>query len=110
MNNELNAPKGTIECAKDALARDLKSVAVDADALLKELANATTEEFAAVYAKAEGKLGRARSSLHDARIAVTGKAGDAADAAGDYLRENPWKSLGIAATGLFLGFLLSRRS
>ena len=110
MTDELNVPQGTIECAKDALVKDLKSVLGDTAALLREVANATTEEFAAIYARAEGKLCRARSSLHDARIAVTGKAGDAANAAGDYVRENPWKSLGIAATGLFLGFLLSRRS
>ena len=110
MTNELTAPQGSIACAKDALVKDLKSVVGDADALMKEVANATTEEFSAMYTRIEGKLDRARSSLDDARFAVTGRARAAADATQDYVMENPWKSAGIAAIGLFVGFLLSRKS
>lgn len=76
---------------------------------LKEVANSTAEEFAAALTEIEGRLGEARSRLDDARIAVTEKAQGAADATQEYVRENPWKVLGVVAAGLILGILLSRR-
>lgn len=110
MNTELNASDGTVEGKKERLVKDLKSVVTDADGLLKEVANSTAEEFAVARTKIEGKLGEARSRLDDARIAVTEKAKSAADATHEYVRENPWKALGVAAAaGLIIGFLLSRR-
>lgn len=110
MNTELNASHGTVEGKKEALVKDLKSVAGDANDLLKEVASSTAEGFAAARTKIEGKLGEARSRLDNARIAVTEKARGAADATQEYVKENPWKVLGVAAAaGLIIGFLLSRR-
>jgi ElaB/YqjD/DUF883 family membrane-anchored ribosome-binding protein len=41
---------------------------------------------------------------------VVGKAKVAAKATDDYVHENPWKSIGIAAgVGFLLGMLVSRR-
>ncbi len=109
MSHELRIPHGIVESTKDALVKDLKGVIDDADALLKDATNATTEELAAVYAKLEHKLGQAKSSMDSARHVVSEKARDAAEATQDYVMENPWKAVGIAAVALALGFLLSRR-
>lgn len=110
MSVELNAIHGTVEGMKDTLVEDLKSVGADTDDLLKDMVNSTAEEFAAARRKIEGKLVEARSRIDDARLAVTEKAKGTADATHVYVRENPWTALGVvAAAGLIIGFLLSRR-
>jgi ElaB/YqjD/DUF883 family membrane-anchored ribosome-binding protein len=106
MTTELTAIEGT----KDKLVRDLRVVVADSDDLLKEVANSSVDQFAAARTKVEARLGEARSRLDDARIALTGTAKDAADTTHEYIRENPWKVLGVAAAaGLVIGFVLSRR-
>lgn len=110
MNTEMNAGHGAVEARKEKLVKDLKGVVGDADDLMREVASSTAGELAAARTKIEGKLDEAKSRLGDARIAVTEKARVAADATNEYVRENPWKILGVAAAaGLVIGFLLSRR-
>lgn len=104
MNTELNASHGTVEGKKEKLVEDLKGVVGDADDLT------TAAELAAARTTIEGKLGEAKSRLDDARIAITEKARGAADTTQEYVRENPWKVLGVAtAVGIIIGFLLSNR-
>lgn len=110
MNTALTARHGTVEARKQTLVKDLKGVVGDAEDLLKEVANSTAEEFAAARMKVEARLGEARAGLDDARIAVTQKARFAADATNQYVRQNPWKVIGIAAAaGLIAALLYSRR-
>lgn len=110
MNTETIASHGTLDGKKEALVNNLKSVVGDADALLKEVAGATAEGYAAARTKVEGRLNEAKSRLDDARLAVAKKTKDAAGVTNAYVRENPWKVLGVAtAAGLVIGFLLSRR-
>jgi len=110
MNTAPYASDDTVEARKEKLVKDLKGVIADADDLLNDLAHSTTEEFAAARTKIEGKLSGARSRLADARSAVTDKARVAADATQEYVTENPWKVVGVAAAaGLLIGVLLSRR-
>lgn len=110
MTTELNANLGTIESKKDKLVTDLKGVVADADDLLKQVASSTTEEFVAARSRIEARLGEAISSLRVARIEATRKACHAADATHDYVRDNPWKIIGVAAAGLLAAFLVSRCS
>lgn len=106
MTTELTAIEGT----KEKLVRDLKVVVADGDDLLKEVANSSVEQFAAARTNVEARMDEAKSRLQDARIAVTRTAKDAAGATQEYVRENPWKVLGLAAAaGLVIGFVLSRR-
>lgn len=109
MRNILFSGRDTLEGSKDVLVKDLKRVVGDADRLLNQMANSTSEEFSAARSKIESTLSDARSLLHDARIAVSEKAGYAADATQKYVSENPWKTVGaIAAVGLIIG-ILNRR-
>ncbi|HWR20558.1 MAG TPA: DUF883 family protein [Verrucomicrobiae bacterium] len=110
MNTEIIAGHGTVEARKEVLVKDLKSVVGDADALLKEVASSTAEGFSAARTNVERRLGEAKSRLVYARLAVTEKARHAAGATNEYVKENPWRVLGVAAaSGLIIGFLLSRR-
>ena len=108
--SDLIQAHGAVAQMKDKLMTDLKSVGADADGLLKEVANSTAEEFSAVRTRVEGKLGEAKSRLESSRLAVTEKTRRSADATREYVVENPWKSLGIAAVaGSIIGILMSRR-
>lgn len=110
MNTALTASHGTFDVKKQKLVKDLKGVVADADDLLKVVVNSTADEFAVARTRIEGRLGEARSKLDDARIVVTERARGAANATDEYVRENPWKVIGIAAAaGLVVSFLLSRR-
>jgi ElaB/YqjD/DUF883 family membrane-anchored ribosome-binding protein len=110
MNIAMYGRHGSIEDRKEMLVKDLKAVVADADELLKEVANATAEELVAARSIIEAKLNEARAKVIDARIAVTKKASYAADATHEYVIENPWKVLGIAAvTGLIAAIFLNRR-
>jgi len=110
MNTALNASHDAVAGKKEKLMMDLKSVVADTDDLLQEVARSTADEFVAARTSIEGRLGAAKSRLDEARGAVVDKAKCAADAAHDYVRDNPSKVLGVAvAAGLVIGFLLSSR-
>ncbi len=106
MTTELTAIEGT----KEKLLGDIRGAVADGDDLLKQVADFSAEQLAAARTKIDAKLGEARSRLDGARIAVTETAKDAADATYEYVRENPWKLLGVAiAAGLVIGLFLRRR-
>ncbi|WP_246262251.1 DUF883 family protein [Aromatoleum evansii] len=107
---DLTEGHGTVEQMKDKLVRDLKGVGADADGLLKEVVSSTADELTAVRTKIEGKLGEAKSRLDGSRLAVAAMARRSADATHEYVAENPWKVLGLAAAaGIIIGILVSRR-
>jgi ElaB/YqjD/DUF883 family membrane-anchored ribosome-binding protein len=55
-------------------------------------------------------LRAARYKLEDAEAAIRDKAREAARATDDYVHENPWRSIGVAAgAGLLVGLLIGRR-
>ena len=75
---------------------DLRAVVADAEELLKATASQTGERIAAARAKAEESLKAAKARLAEEEVAVLAKTRAAAKAAGDYVRANPWKAVGIA--------------
>lgn len=110
MSNELIARQGTVEGSSQLLVKDLKVIAGDAGSLLKDVANSASEELSAARSAVEAKLGGAKTGLNDARIAVTRQVRGAAGATQEYVRANPWKSMGVAmVAGLVAAFLVSRR-
>ncbi|HJV93829.1 MAG TPA: DUF883 domain-containing protein [Azonexus sp.] len=101
---------GTVEGSKQALVMDLKNAIGDAGNLVNNAAAATADEFAQARSKLEARLGQAKTRLLDASLAVSDKAKCTADATDRFVRDNPWKVLGVAAAaGLVIGAILSRR-
>lgn len=109
--NDVTLTRSTaLNDSKIALMKDLKVVVGDANELLNQVVNSTSEEFAAARTKLDARLGDARSRLHDARISVGESACHAANAANKYVGENPWKTVGlVTAAAMILGVLASRR-
>jgi ElaB/YqjD/DUF883 family membrane-anchored ribosome-binding protein len=101
MNTEVNT---------DKLIEDLKVVIRDAEALIKATSAQTGEKIQEVRAKAEESLRQAKVRLTEAETEALKRAHEVADATEEYVRENPWQSIGVAAgVGLLLGVLISRR-
>lgn len=98
------------EVTTDQLVADLKTVMEDAEALLKATSAQTGEKIQEIRARAEESLRQARARLGEVEEEALRRAREISDSAEDYVRENPWQSVGIAAgAGLLLGLLLSRR-
>ncbi len=98
------------DISKDLLIDDLKVVVSDAEALLKATANQGGEALAAVRAKAQESLAIAKDKLADTQEALLARSKAAARATDEYVHENPWRSIGIAAgVGLVVGLLIGRR-
>jgi ElaB/YqjD/DUF883 family membrane-anchored ribosome-binding protein len=97
------------EAAKERLANDLRALIGDAEELLKATANQAGEKVAEARQKIEQSLIEGRKALADAEKVLRAKTKEAADVADDYVRENPWTAVGIAAgLGLVLGILIGR--
>lgn len=110
MTTELTANLGTVEAKKDVLVKDIKTVVGDTDALLRGIAGATADSYAATRNRIEGKLGDAKTRFEEARTQIAERAKGIAATSQAYVKENPWKVAGAsAAIGLVIGYLLSRR-
>jgi ElaB/YqjD/DUF883 family membrane-anchored ribosome-binding protein len=94
----------------EQLVDDLKVVMRDAEALIKATSAQTGEKIAEVRARAEESLRQAKVRLVEVEEEALRRAREVAEATEEYVRENPWQSLGIAAgVGLVLGILIARR-
>jgi len=106
MNNFSEASFAT----KEKLAADLRTVISDAEELLQLTSAQTGDKVAELRIRMSDNLRVARHKLEDAEAAIREKAREAAQATDDYVHENPWRSIGIAAgAGLVVGLLIGRR-
>ena len=109
MNTGLNAEHGAVADMRGQVVQDLGLVA-DTESLLKEVLNASGDEFTAVRARIDDRLGEASVRLDKARAAASRRMGEAAECTHEYVVHNPWKALGVAAAvGLIIGTMLRSR-
>lgn len=95
---------------EEQLIKNLKSLAADAEALLMATANTSGDKLAEIRTKAEASLRSAKVTMADAQVDVLAKAKEAATATNHFVQENPWRSVGLAASvGVIVGLLLGRR-
>ena len=98
------------DVSKEKLVADLKVVVADAEELLRATASQAGEKVTAARARIEASLATAKVKLSDAERALLEKSKLAAKATDEYVRDNPWQAVGVAAVaGLVLGVLISRR-
>lgn len=95
---------------KEKLIADLKVVVADAEEILRATAGAAGDKVGEMRQKIEARLRDAKLRLADAEALVVDKAKAAATATDDFVHENPWKAVGVAAAlGLAVGVLIGRR-
>lgn len=98
------------EVNKQKLIADLKVVIADAEEILKVTAGQAGEKMAELRARLQDHLANARHSLAEAQAAVAERTRQVARATDDYVHDNPWRAIGIAAgIGFIIGLLIGRR-
>ena len=98
------------DATRDKLITDVKTLMTDADEIVKAMATATGEKAAELGDKLRVKLRSAKEKMSDVQVVVTDKAKAAARATDDYVHDNPWQAVGIAAgLGFLIGLLINRR-
>jgi len=106
----MSAQPAINDASKQKLVADLKVVVADAEELLRATASQAGEKVSAARERIQASLATAKVKLTDAERVLVDKTKDAAKVADEYVRDNPWQAVGIAAAaGLVLGVLISRR-
>jgi len=89
--------------SRDKLVEDFKVLSKDVQELLKATASVVGEKAADARVKVEESLKVAQVKLADAQDIVKAKGKEAVAVTDEYVRDNPWNAVGIAAG---VGFLL----
>ncbi len=98
------------QVSKEKLIADFKVVVADTEELLRSTAGQAGEKISELRAKAQDHLATAKIKLADAEAALVDKAKQAGRVADDYVHDNPWGAVGIAAgVGFLVGLLIGRR-
>ncbi len=95
---------------KQKIVEDMKVVVADAEELLRASAGIAGDKIAQLRERIGERLAGAKERIADAEAVVVEKAKAAAHATDDYVHDNPWYAVGIAAgLGVLVGFLIGRR-
>jgi ElaB/YqjD/DUF883 family membrane-anchored ribosome-binding protein len=95
---------------RDKLVQDLKIVISDAEDLLRATASTAGEKVVAAREKVQNSLDRAKVKLAEVEDVIIDSGKQAARATDEYVHDNPWRAVGIAAgIGVIIGMLISRR-
>ncbi|MFZ1909342.1 MAG: DUF883 family protein [Burkholderiales bacterium] len=98
------------EISTEKLVADLRTLVADTEELLRATAGQAGEKAAAARERMQASLARSKQRLLEAERTLEDKAGQAARAVEEYVHENPWRAVGIAAlAGFVLGALINRR-
>ena len=98
--------ESNVYAAKAQLVDDFSRVVTDAESLLRALASVPGEKTAALRASVEENLGNAKQRLREMQGAAYEKTTAAAKATDEYVHENAWAAIGVAAAVGFLAGLL----
>ena len=95
---------------RDKFVKDMRTVISDAENLLRATANQAGEQIAVARERIQDSLHQAKVKLAEAEAVVRERAAQAARYTDEYVHDNPWHAIGVAAgIGLVLGILLARR-
>jgi ElaB/YqjD/DUF883 family membrane-anchored ribosome-binding protein len=98
------------DVSKDKLIADVKVVIADTEELLRATAGQAGEKVAEIRARTQDSLATAKIKLAEAEAIMVDKAKQVGRAADDYVHDNPWRSVGVAAGfGFIVGLLIGRR-
>ena len=98
------------DSSKQKFVSDMKVVVSDAEEILRATAGVAGERMDDLRERIGERLRDAKLRIADAEAALVDKTKAAARATDDYVNENPWQAVGIAAgIGLLLGIIIGRR-
>lgn len=102
--------KDITENTTSTLLDESQDILQQTEKLLGEAVSATGEEAKALQARIIAGLREARLRLTEVEDVAVTEAKAVAKVTDSYVRENPWKAIGLgAAVGVVVGLLISRR-
>ena len=104
----------SVVTSKSKLIEDFNAVIEDTEKLLKALAASGAEKGSALRTSAEQSLEAARQRLKELQDDALERSRAAAKATDEYVRDNPWQSIGVVAliaalAGFVIGLMMNRR-
>jgi ElaB/YqjD/DUF883 family membrane-anchored ribosome-binding protein len=101
---------GENESVRARLVDDFSAVLAEAEDMLKRAATETGDKARDLRSQVEAKLLTAKLRLQEIEGQAIYQAKVAARATDEYVHENPWQAIGVAAAvGFLLGLVVSRR-
>ena len=96
--------------SRESLLDDFSAMLTEAEDLLKRAGNETGERAKDLRAQVEAKLLSAKLQLQELEGEAMDRAKAAARVADDYVHDNPWGAIGVAAAaGFLIGLMINRR-
>lgn len=101
--------RGSDSDSNDQLREDLRQLSTTIEELMQATADDSRENVARLRERAEARLMETRQRLSVQGERAYGHAQDTLECADQYVRSNPWKSVGYgAAMGVVVGLILGR--
>jgi ElaB/YqjD/DUF883 family membrane-anchored ribosome-binding protein len=99
-----------LQLSKEKLINDLHQGIADSEEMLKLTADEVSAGAVQLRERVRERMNKAKAELIHLQQLTVEKAKAAGHATDEFVHENPWKSIGIAAgLGLVVGLLISRR-
>ena len=96
---------------KSTASAEIKSLIADVEDLVARIADLKDADVSRMRNKVLRAVDAAKETLADGADTLRRQAGDAVTTADDYVHDNPWAAVGIAAVvGALVGILATRRS
>jgi ElaB/YqjD/DUF883 family membrane-anchored ribosome-binding protein len=97
------------EVGKEKLIQDFRLVVADTEELLRATAGVAGEKVSVARERMQENLVNAKARLASAEEDAIAKTREAAKATDEYVHENPWTAIGVAASvGVIVGMLIGR--
>jgi ElaB/YqjD/DUF883 family membrane-anchored ribosome-binding protein len=101
---------GESESVRAKLIDDFSAVLSEAEDMLKRAATETGDKARDLRSQVEAKLLTAKLRLQEMEGQAVDQAKAAARATDDYVHDNPWQAIGVAAAvGFLVGLVVARR-
>jgi ElaB/YqjD/DUF883 family membrane-anchored ribosome-binding protein len=105
-----DAAREAAQQAGAAAGEEVQNLIADVEDLIDRVGDAADPEIRRLRSKVTAALATTKKSIAEGVEQVQGQAKQAIDASDQYVRNQPWEAIGIAAlAGLAVGFLLARR-
>jgi ElaB/YqjD/DUF883 family membrane-anchored ribosome-binding protein len=94
----------------DKLMEDLRLVVTDAEELLRATAGQAGEKITVARERAAESIDAAKARIAQAGYAAVVQTREAAKATDEYVQDNPWTAVGVAAAiGIVIGMLIGKK-
>lgn len=97
------------DVSKEKLMKDLRAVVADADELLRATAGQAGEKVSGMRERIQENVTAVKLRLASAEEDALESARQAAKVTDEYVHDNPWTAIGVAASvGIIVGMLIGR--